>query len=277
MEIRDGGYEASVSPESGAALLSLRRGDFQILRKARPLNAALDDPREASCFPCAPWFGRLYNGLQFNGNSWPVAPTLPVADPGHALHGYGWVRPWRVCETDNASVLLEMEYTPFEGGFPFKFSSSLMYRLSDDGMHVRLTVLNTDTKPMPAGLGLHPYFERTAGTQICFNAGSFWSPPADGGNGSESSIPDDVDYSAPKALPNETIDHSFAGFDGNIVIAQGDRRITLTCDAPILHLYAPKSEDYFCLEPITHLPGRFGLDQLPPGKKMSIEMKISAN
>lgn len=276
MKIGGGGYEASFSPDAGASLLSLQRSDLRILRETRSLSTALDDPREAACFPCAPWFGRLYNGLQFNGKSWSIEPTLPICDPDHALHGYGWVSPWRVSETDNTSTLLEMDYTPLEGGFPFSFASSLLYRLTDDGLLASLTLRNTSDKIMPAGLGLHPYFERKADTRICFKAASFWSPPAGDGNGSQSSIPDDIDYSEGNALPDKTIDHSFAGFDGKVIIEQGGRRIMLTCDTPILHLYAPKGEDYFCLEPVTHLPGKFGGDQLFPGETMSIEMRISA-
>lgn len=277
MKISSSRYEASFSQDAGASLLSLRRGDFQVLRAAQSLNAVLDDPREAACFPCAPWFGRLYKGLQFDGKNWPVSPTLPICDPVRALHGYGWVSPWRLSETDQTSALLEMDYTPFKGGFPFSFAASLLYRLTDDGLLTRLTLRNTSDENIPAGLGLHPFFERNANTRICFKATSFWSPPANGDNGSESPVPDYVDYSEAKSLPGETVDHSFAGFDGEVIIEQGDRKVTLTCDAPILHLYAPKGEGFFCLEPITHLPGKFGDDQLSPDETMNIEMHISAS
>lgn len=178
---------------------------------------------------------------------------------------------------DNASIVLEMDYAPSSGNFPYAFSTVLTYRLSDKGLLTRLAVKNTSEQTMPAGLGLHPYFERSAETRVCFNAGSFWSPPTNGAEELECAIPEHLDYTEARALPDGSLDHSFNSFDGKATIQQNDRTITLICDAPILHVYAPQGESYFCLEPVSHLPGRFGVDQLLPGETMSIEMKISVS
>jgi aldose 1-epimerase len=76
-------------------------------------------------------------------------------------------------------------------------------------------------------------------------------------------------------LPASTIDHAFAGFGGSATISGEGRMIALTSDAPFLHVFAPAGEDYFCLEPVSHLPGVFpGAERLKPGEALSLSMTV---
>ena len=42
---------------------------------------------------------------------------------------------------------------------------------------MRLALTNRDHRPMPAGMGLHPYFPKSPGTILTFDATGLW--PAD--------------------------------------------------------------------------------------------------
>jgi len=276
IKILSGDYEAAAAPEAGGALISLSRNGMALCRSGRSLAAVKQDPREAACFPCVPWFGRLYGDLEFDGRRWTLASTLPACDPDHALHGHGWVGNWQIASQTDHSIDCSFSYTPRKGGFPFSFNAELGYALSEDGLAARLTLINSGDADMPAGLGLHPYFKRTENTRILFNTASCWTPPSGGEGGQKSAIPGLMDFSAGKAFPNQTVDHSFIGFGGKAVIENNGATITLTSDAPIIHLFAPYGDDFFCLEPISHLPGRFGEAVLHPGQSMSLQMQIAA-
>jgi aldose 1-epimerase len=61
-----------------------------------------------------------------------------------------------------ASCLLEFYKHPmWMKQFPFAHTMELTYRLSADGLEVRLSVGNMSVEPMPVSIGFHPYFQLT--------------------------------------------------------------------------------------------------------------------
>lgn len=275
------GYSCDIAPARGGAIFSLRDNKGEILRAARPEEAATD-PRSAASFPCVPWFGRLYDGLVFAGIRHELTPTFPPCAPDHPLHGDGWISPWAVMTHKEDRLVCGFERDGrARGGFPFAYSATQDFRLTRDGLSISVTLKNAGEKSMPGGIGLHPYFVRAADTRIAFRASKRWTPP-EGGPGRLSPIVGRLGAGAPAALPDETLDHSFAGFGGEAVISgAGGAVVRLRSDAPILHLYAPAGETYFCLEPVTHLPGEltrsasgFGGRNLAPGGMLALSMRI---
>ncbi|MEQ8749123.1 MAG: hypothetical protein RIC52_05040 [Amphiplicatus sp.] len=274
-----GNWEAAVAPAFGGSLLFLRRAGADILRSAISANAVAADPRNGACFPCVPYFGRLAGGLTVDGRRWPLDPTLPACDPANPLHGEGWVSPWRASAQTPSSLTIGFEHAPSPGRFPFPYRAEQTLTLDDKGLTVFLSIENTGAAPMPAGLGLHPYFARVDDTRLAFSAERYWTPP----DGPLSALPDALGQGAGAPLPPSTRDHSYAGFGGAVAIESGGQRILLKSDAPALHLYAPGGRDYYCLEPVTHLPGAFTGDakmsaarSLEPGERLSLTMFIGA-
>ncbi len=274
--IREGDYAACVCPSAGGAVLWLRRRGRDLLRPGAAGDVAAD-PRNAACFPCAPWFGRIAGALLFEGRRWPLAPTFAICDPVNAIHGHGWVSPWTVAAQSRASVSLAFVHDPRGGSFPFPFIAHQTLALDEYGAALHLRVENSGDAPMPAGAGLHPYFNRSPQDRIAFEAATLWTPSSDAADGAESAIPEDLDFSSPRHAPADTVDCSFTGFAGKVAILKPGLKITMTSEAPILHLYAPADEDYLCLEPVTHLPGRFGGAVLGPGEALSVSLRISAD
>ncbi len=274
-----GDWEAGVAPAHGGSLLFLRRAGADVLRPAASLDALAADPRNGACFPCVPYFGRLAGGLAVGARRWPLDPTLPACDPANALHGEGWVSPWRRGAQTPTSLTIGFDHAPAPGRFPFPYRARQSFALGEEGLTIILSIENAGAAPMPAGLGLHPYFARADDTRLAFSADSYWTPT----NGPLSALPDALGAGFGARLPSSARDHTYAGFSGAVTIESGGARAALRSDAPALHLYAPEGRDYYCLEPVTHLPGSFSpgakeptARSLAPGERLSLTMFIGS-
>ena len=284
VSLAKGGYELGAAPQWGGAVTFLKHEGRDCLRPARSLAVVEEDPREAACFPCIPYFGRLYDGLTLDGKHWAQAPTLSACDPDYALHGEGWVSPWEiVSQTDNVLVCAYRHDGAARGRFPFAYEARQKIKLSDDGAEISLGLKNTGEASMPGGLGLHPYLPRRQDTVCAFTAKKYWTPPKGNAPGVLSYLPDALGVSRWAPLPAVTRDHSYAGFDGEATINTGKISLHLKTDAPILHLYAPEGENWYCMEPVTHLPGAlvdrnnpYGGGMLAPGDTMKLTLLITA-
>lgn len=266
MQLDYGGWRLRLVPEHGGTVASLSKDGRDVLRPAASIEAIGRDPRAAAHYPCAPWFNRLFGGFDFGGRHWPLDPIL---DPCAALHGEGWVNAWRIATADQNHARLQFAHRDTRyGRFPFAFTAEQTFRLTHDAFELELRVRNDHDRPAPFGLGLHPFFVRTADTRIAFAAGGPASPPPTGISSWRSGAGD--------ALPVETIDHSFIGFGGEATVTTGGSVLRLTSRAPTLHLYAPAGEDFLCLEPVTHAAGEFGGDVLAPGQWLALSLELSA-
>ena len=212
-----------------------------------------------------------------DGAPWPVTPNAAHCDPDHAIHGDAWLGAWKVTQKvkeDSVATYFECNAHGVKGQYPYCYSAAQALSLNKDTLTHTLSVTNKHSQPAPLGAALHPYFNRTPDTTLHFDVEQFWIPPENSHKGLAEPVPSFLDYSTPQPLPGDTIDHSFIGFGGRVLIAQGGRVIELLSDAPHIHFYAPKGENFFCLEPITHLPGKFATTSTEPGDTVSIEMKI---
>lgn len=93
---------------------------------------------------------------------------LPIGDPANknAIHGFALNRPWRIVDQgeDATSAWLTGE---FHGAvdapearlqWPADYRLRVTYRLSNHVLRVEADVDNPGIKPLPFGLGYHPYF-----------------------------------------------------------------------------------------------------------------------
>ena len=266
IELIHADYRMQIAPDAGGSVLSFSHLGTDILRPASHYKNIRDDPRNTACYPCVPWFGRINQDFLYGNQSHTITPTLPVADHENPLHGYGWISPWHISEQSNHTILLELNYAPQPKQFPFPFLTTQKITLTDKGATITLMMSNTGKTPMPAGLGLHPFFNRTPNHYISFEANHV--------SGADANSLSATAYGAPAKLPAQHIDHSYSGFGGVAEITDGLRRIHIKSDASILHLYAPVEERFFCLEPITHLPGELGSTILAPGEQTSLSLRI---
>ncbi len=253
MQLENNGWQAALCLESGGVVLSLQRHGKDVLRPARSLEAIRFDPREAAHYPCVPWFNRLQGGFTFEGQFYALDPIL---DPKAALHGEGWIHGWRMIALDHAHAVIQFRYEPLGPlRFPFAFTAEQSIDLRNEAARLSIRVRNDHAGAAPLGLGLHPFFIRRPETRVTFESR-------------------DSDFAAGCALPANTIDQSFPGFCGAARIEDESMNLTLRSDAPVLHVFAPAGEDFFCLEPVSHEAGAFGDRVLAPGETLSLSLDL---
>lgn len=268
VELRHRHLRAVVAPEAGGALVSFGDEAGAILRSG---PNALRHPLDAAHFPCVPFFGRI---AALHGR----ALKTTMGEPGDpALHGDGWLAPWRVIAQSAAHV--EIGFSAAGDGasaFPHAYEARETFTLDDDGLCVLLSVRNLELQPAPFGVGLHPYFPRTDATRVAFAARRLWRAPHRGGAGAYDDLPDAIGAGAAAPLPAATRDDSYDGFAGAATISSAKGAISLRAETPYLHLYAPAGADFFCLEPVSHLPGRIMNEpMLAPGEGRAITMRVA--
>jgi aldose 1-epimerase len=260
--LRRGDLEVVADPARGGAILAFRRAGVDLLR---PWDGRSDNPRSYACFPRVPVSGRVDRGrFIVEGRE----HRLPLnAPPGpHAVHGEGWQLPWRLGAEDAASTTFVLDRD--DPATTFRYRAELRYAVADDTFEVALAVTHRGDVPMPYGLGLHPYFPRRPGTLVSAEVAGVWMPD-------ESNIPREL---APVPIgwgfrlrrdvnELEGLDHNFQGWSGTARVEAPEQgtSVTIEADEPFRHLvlYVPPGQDYFCLEPVSHVAD--GFNMLPRG------------
>ena len=280
--LQSGAIEATIAPSLGGALLRYQRDGADVLRPG-DFDAVQSDPRNAAYFPCVPFFGRMAPPRPSAFGDWSPRPTLPQCEPNFALHGDGWVSPWRVETASAEAASLSFVHRPTDGAFPFAYTARQHFEISTAGLQIVLEATNDDGAPMPCGLALHPFFPRLDNTQVDFHAKRYWIPPSADAPGALSSLPDEVGGGEAAALPATPRDHTYVGVGGVAQIWRPGLRTNLSFSSPHLHAFLPAPSDYFCLEPCSQLPGDCDPGRplhgrlLPPGHSRRVSMTINAD
>ena len=249
--LENGPMRCTIAPRLGGAIVALTCAGIPVLRGAGPL----DDVLGSGCFPLVPFANRIGFGRFRFGHRELALPIDPLGAP-HALHGHGWRQPWSIEHHDAHRLTLAMDHAPDE--WPWPYRAWQHFDLTPDGLSIELTIENGDSaSPMPAGLGLHPYFVRTDSSRITATASGTWTNDP---TGLADAFQASTRFSgAAVALDElEGLDNFFLSPDPRIVIADDTAVVTLTGEGAGFHLYCPRGEPYFCVEPVSHAPNSFG-------------------
>lgn len=139
-----------VHEDDGGRLASLRVDGRELLGASTPAPGL---PAEifSGSFVMAPFVGRLRGGrFTFAGRE----HAVPTNAGPHALHGLTVDRAW---QRDGEDLVVELDHR-----WPFGGTVRQSFDLRDDGLTVTASVAN-EQRSMPAVLGFHPWFARTAG------------------------------------------------------------------------------------------------------------------
>lgn len=148
--IQAGEYTAAVTAQGGA-LRELRHRERDLIVPF-PAGGPIPDYRGIIA---APWPNRIADGrYSFEGSEYEV----PVNEPerGCALHGLVFPLDWSLESHDESSVQLSCTPEP-TAGYPHRLRIDVEYRLSEDGLHSRVTATNLGGSAAPYGLCPHPY------------------------------------------------------------------------------------------------------------------------
>lgn len=230
-------------------------------RPAPPDTVAKGDVLACGHIPLVPFSGRIRDAvLNFAGRTWQLPRN--VAWENNALHGQGWQSAWTVAQADGARSTLTLDYAG--GGWPWPYRATQAFALSGDGLRLALSVENRGDTPMPAGLGVHPWFPATPQMRLTAKVTTLWE--IDAGNLYTGSAPVPARFNFTGGLPvaGTGLCNGFTGWDGRAVIDWPERgaRLTMTASPALRHLviYSPPGEPYVCIEPVSHSVDAFNLE-----------------
>jgi len=275
MLLRNGNVRITVDAAHGGVLRDFSWRGMAVLRPAA--SAAVTEPLMTACFPLVPYANRIAHGrFTFQGTEVSLRPNWDQ-DP-HPLHGQGWRAAWAVDQSSAAAATLM-----FAGGgdeWPWRYRATQAFEVLADGLKVRLSVENLADRPMPAMLGLHPYFPDGAAAAIEAQATTVWLTDAQALPVEEVAIPPRWSFARPRPAAGIALDHCLDHWDGVAMVRWPDRVVTLTATGcPALHVYTPASAGFFCLEPQSAAVGALnrahgGAATLVPGETLAISVEF---
>lgn len=236
--------ELVLIPECGGGIAAWRWRGHDIFRPGDGSTG----PLGLGSFPLVPFSNRIAEG-RFAAEEGTVSLPVNFTEGGRAqvIHGFGWQAAWDVVEQGAVNARLRHDYDG--GDWPWPYRAEQHFALGQDYLVQRLSLTNRGDTPMPAGMGIHPYFPR-AGARLDLKVDGRW-------NGDAHCLPT---CWTPLAAPPDwfggaRIDNGFTGRTAPIRIDWPTHSLTITPDAALAHtiVYVPPDENYFCVEPVTHM------------------------
>ncbi|QHE92541.1 aldose 1-epimerase [Pandoraea fibrosis] len=251
---------ARIAPQLGGRLTHLRtvaNGTDLIVPLDRWEAPAHGWPK-AGAYPLIPYSNRIAGArLRFDGATHDLPPH-PLDLP-NALHGNSHLCAWEVESHDATHAILTLHYDGEH--WPWAFDASLGYRLDGATLHVDLSVRNADTRPMPAGLGWHPFLVADDHAGIRFDASTHWQLDdkfVPTGARQQQSAPTELG-----AADWQTADCVIyaSEWTGPAIVSRHSGHLAMHADAPLTHLIAfvPRGAPYLCVEPVSHVANGFNL------------------
>jgi aldose 1-epimerase len=212
-----GHARAEIDPACGGALASYSFGVIDVLR---PTPAATRDVRLHGCYPflihrAADARHRTARGLRGISGTTCMPSTDRMAAP---------VDHSRARERE---ALLALDHDA-EGEaahawpWPLRAIQALSLRVVDDAegavLALKLRIANPGASAFPFGLGWHPFFVRSATTQIGFRARGVWETDATRLPTVHAAVPSEWRFDPARSPGSATIDNVFTGWDGEATL-----------------------------------------------------------
>jgi aldose 1-epimerase len=275
LTLRRAAAQLTLDPQRGGAIREFSWDGRHVLRPTPELDG--DDPLHMACFPMVPYVNRIAGGrFDFGGHAVQLEPNC--YEDAHPLHGEGWRAPWAVLDAARSSARLGFEVGADE--WPWAYRCEQCFELVPGGLSIELSVQNLSDTPMPAMLGLHPYFQDAAHAELQAQAPRVWLTDAAALPVQEIQTPPDWRFEPARRIHAVPLDHSFSGWNGVASLCWPDRTVTLRASGcSSLHVYAPVGKDFFCVEPQTAAAGALGRNSgeataVAPGERFSIRVRF---
>ncbi len=275
--MQTGELVVELAPPAGGSIARFAVDGVDVMRPMAAAEIASGKGNNAAAYPLVPFSNRIANGrLIFEGEEIVLKPNWPGMR--HPMHGDGWAHAWQVEEADARHVGISYlhERAGEQGGWPFRYRARQSYHLDDDRLMVRMAIENLEDRPVPAGLGLHPFFVRDAETTLACRCRAAWTADAEVLPIERIAVPPAWDFAHARPVDGVVLDNCFDGWDGRAEITWPNHGLRLALEAshPFRHLviYVPPGRDFFCVEPVSHANGLVGLSPLGPGATLAGEI-----
>jgi len=279
-----------VTPTLGASIVNLcaRTGDTwtPIMRDTTPELLARGSSSYLSSFTLAPYSNRIPGGrFAFEGRELHLKPNTRE---GNAQHGDVRNREHRALEVGATRATYEFDARRVpDFNYPEPVVLHTTFELVGNAAVQTLTLTNVGSARVPAGVGVHPYFNRHVGgaadVTLQFGAAGVYLTDTSliPQHGMES-LPPALDFREGRVLGDLHLDTGFGGYEGRTILAYAGTpyRTVIESDAVFTHLIlftAP--DDTLAVEPVTHATNAFNLHEqgvagtgftvLAPGESLS--------
>lgn len=270
LSLRCGRNAIVVSPDAGAGVFGWRIGATPVLRRTLPAAAVDGDPHAMGWFPLVPYANRM--GLaRFQWQGHLHVLTRNFGDSPHCIHGIGWRRRWTVEHAAAESATLSLRHDP-DGSWPFAFEATIGYRLTATSVRVAMAITNRHGKSAPAALGLHPFFPKAHEPALQFRASGAWDNGLDALPLRHVALPAAWNHATPRPVAASRLDNCFTGWDGHASITSGPASLRIEASEVFrnVQVFTPGWADFFCVEPVTHVPDALNRPDLPAEQAMDV-------
>jgi aldose 1-epimerase len=266
--LRTGHLSVGIAPEWGAALtrfdVMIGTKKFDILRAAREARAGVPPALGASCFPMIPYAGRLREG-RFEFESRSIQYPLNALPERHSSHGDGFTRSWSLTTLERHRAVLDILPVP---SAPIQYHCSQSIELTEDRLEVKLNMRNLESRRIPIGVGLHPYFANRKSATLRAHLPVLW-------NWDQELMPTTCEPNRRMAEFERGISGAelpiaaqYWGWNGDAQIEWPAERLQVrVLTRPQLEhvvIWTPVGEEFFCFEPINHATDSFNVCKLHP-------------
>jgi aldose 1-epimerase len=239
---------------------------------------------------------------------------LPCNESGgkNAIHGFACFRPWRIVDhgADATRAWVTGEFRgatdapDCAGLWPADYALRITYALGNGRLRLEAAVVNPDAKPLPFGLGFHPYFRLPFAAQgkaddcnVTVPAHKYWQLTDSLPTGERLAVDAKRDLNRPRRYGELQLDDVLTDLPATAANADGlyecatiqgaaDRMLRIRCSPSFRQMvvYTPGHRQAFCVEPYTcatdavNLQAR-GIDAgwltLPPGERWTAAVEMS--
>jgi aldose 1-epimerase len=207
---------------------------------------------------------------------------LPLNDPAkkNAIHGFACRRPWRVVHqgADASSAWVTGEFQGSRDAadclnlWPADYRIRVTYRVGAARLAVEAVADNPDKKPLPCGLGYHPYFcveEKNCSVQV--PAKQYWELEETLPSGNRPNVSGMRDLNQPRPFQELTLDDVLTSLSGtvqngmrlcgSIRRVQSELGVFTSAGYREVVVFTPPHRQAFCIEPYTCTTDAINLNQ----------------
>lgn len=271
IELANDFLRLELTPDLGAGVARLKlvtkSGELDVWRPA-PLDA--HHFNQLANYILAPWCNRIDGAaFDFDGRRHTLKSNW---HDGTAIHGDVNHRAWRLTDRSPVSARFELRADSRERNWSWPYEATVRYELQTKSLLVELEIRNLGGSPMPAGLGMHPFWMQHLGNHderavVTMNlAGRY---PVDRVMVTGPAVREDLcERLSAGATIDEPLDDVFCGFEGaeirwpkSGVIA----RMTAGPENKHAVIYHEPPHDWFCLEPVSMANNGISMRTVIPG------------
>lgn len=254
----------------------------------RPWDGVNEDRYTLANFAMLPWSNRISGGgFEQAGHFYAMAPNR--AGEPYPIHGDGWLQRWHIEQPAADTLAMHLESRHFDGN-PYHYRATQSFTLVDGGLDQSLSVTHLGDEPLPYGLGLHPWFRRSAGMRLTAPVRGVWLCGDDPLPTQHTDrFPPSWDLNTGAPVLGSLIDNAFTGWSGEAAIDWPEESLRLAMRVPAVQasglaegyclMYRPPQGPAFCFEPVSHpidafhMPGRPGLRVLAHGEVLELRVQ----